>query len=280
MKQITHTILALLLSSTVFSQTDTTKHAEKCVFYTLLVNVVPDEFNYPLLGLVNVATGNHNNLQIGAVNTTLKDYKTVQIGGVNTNLQTTKGVQIGFVNTSVKQLSGVQIGGINISKKLKKGLQLGFVNYADTVEYGLPIGFVSVIKKGGYRFLDISTTTLTQLSLSYKIGVPKFYTIWQLDYNNNFPCEIGTAFGIGSIIPLKNKFYLNNEARLHIFFLKGLSYSYNAKIGYNITNKIQMATGASVAFSDIKDFEYSWLAFFKNDFMALGACVSISFKLK
>lgn len=97
-------ILVVLLQSleTAFAQTESIDNNSEYALYSLFINVVPNNFNFPLVGFINIAQGNHNYPQIGFVNATLGSYKTAQVGFVNTNFKTTQGVQVGFVNISKK----------------------------------------------------------------------------------------------------------------------------------------------------------------------------------
>lgn len=269
-------LLVVLLQSfgSMFAQTDSVKSDNKYILYSLFVNIVPNDFNFPLIGFVNLAQGNHNYPQIGFINTTLKNYKTAQIGFVNTNIKETQGVQIGFVNTSMSKLEGAQVGFVNtswdtteatqmgfvnISKKSVKGVQVGFVNYADTIE-GIPIGFLSIVRKGGYKAFEISTNSLSYINLSFKIGVPKFYTIFQLNYNPNFTYKIGSSIGIGSLIPLGGKFYFNPESLQAIITSKDRTQSLNLNFGYKIGNHFQFTIGPSIAWLYKTNDDYPWFS--------------------
>lgn len=227
-------VLIVLLQSlgTLFAQTENLDKKHEHALYSLFVNVVPNNFKFPLVGFINIAQGNHNYPQIGFVNATLGSYKTAQVGFVNTNFKTTQGVQVGFVN---------------ISKETTKGVQIGFFNYSDTVE-GVPIAFLSIVRKGGYRAFEVSTNSLSYINFSFKIGVPKFYTIFQLSYNPNFTHKIASSIGIGSLIPLGGKFYFNPESLQTIVTLKKHIQSLNLNVGYNIFDNFQLSIGPSVAF--------------------------------
>lgn len=272
-------ILMLLFNNIIATaQNDTVKTKREYVAYTLFYNVVPDQFNYPLVGFVNIAKGNHKGLQLGFVNTTLKDFKGLQIGFVNTTLgnlsgiklgfvnttlQNAKGLQLGFinttlgnssgaklgfVNTAIQNTNGLQLGFVNIARKGIKGSQIGFINVADTVSNGVPIGFLSIVKKGGYRAIELSVNELYLFNMAFKIGVPRFYSFVQGSYHYNYSNPFALGVGFGSLISLGKNFYFNPE----ISNLPSMPINNNANttiaatnVRYSINSKLQLAAGLS-----------------------------------
>ena len=271
-------IWMLLFNSIVATaQNDTVKTKREYVAYTLFYNVVPDQFNFPLIGFVNVAKGNHNGLQLGFVNTTLKDFKglktgfvnttlgnssgagigfvnttlgdssVVQMGFVNTTIGICSGLQLGFVNTTIKNTKGLQLGFVNTAVKGIKGSQIGFINIADTISNGIPVGFLSIVKKGGYRAVEISINELYPFNMAFKIGVQQFYTFIQGSYNYNYSKPFTLGFGCGSLIPFGKKFYFNPEAGSIASFINNESNTATlaANIRYSIIPKLQVVAGLS-----------------------------------
>ena len=293
--------------------------------YTFFVNVVPDDFRFPLIGFVNTAIGSHQGFQAGFINTTLVDFKGFQAGFVNSTFNDNSGFQTGFVNTIINEVSGfqlgfvnsagfnlqkasqvgfvnfmrkdingaqigfvntlggtvqgcqmgyvnvtnndtygsqigytnvtrknvqgIQIGFINITGKTVKGSQIGFVNYADTVT-GVPIGIISIVKKGGYHAFEYSVNEWYPVNLSFKIGVPQFYSIVQGSYNDGFKKRFAFGYGFGSLIPLSKKFYLNPE----LMNIQPVSknqlmqiQSFTANIRFNLLPHLQIAAGPSIS---------------------------------
>ncbi|MDR1527058.1 MAG: hypothetical protein LBS46_05215 [Dysgonamonadaceae bacterium] len=181
----------------------------KYVLYSVFANYLPDGFNFPGIGFVNMAKGNHSTAYIGLVNYA-DCLSGTQIGLVNTAKQLPAGVQIGLVNTNLNKLTGVQVGLINVNGGKVNGLQLGLVNYSDTVS-GVPLGLISVVRKGGYRALEVSISEIAPINVSFKLGVEKLYTSFNLAYNPNAEQKVVRGVGIGSIIPLRNQFFFNPE---------------------------------------------------------------------
>jgi hypothetical protein len=171
------------------------------------------------LGSVNVKSA--KGVAIGGLFNSTQNMDGVQIAGfANVNVKETKGVQIaGMANVSTKGMNGLQIAGfVNVTKKLK-GVQIGFINIADTSE-GYSIGFLNVILKG-YHKVSISTSEMQHLTVSYKSGNQRLYSIliagMQLD-NSKKAYSVG--YGLGSDRSLGKNFFLNPELT-HQYFYTG-----------------------------------------------------------
>jgi hypothetical protein len=232
--------------------------------YTLFVNIVPHRFPLPLLGFVNIAEGDHDMPQIGFVNRNRNDFSTLQwafinaTGGNMTGLQTgfinitaggVNGIQTGFVNAAVQSCAGAQTGFANITKRVR-GLQLGFINYADSIEEGIPVGFVSIVRNGGYKAVEAGISETAPFNVSFKIGVERFYTSFVFSYSpfgDGAGERIMWGIGAGSIIRLKNGFFINPEITSHN--AAGGSRQYLSVVpyaGYTITPGLSVTLGPSV----------------------------------
>jgi len=270
-------------------ESNETKH--RIGLYSFFFNVVPDDFRFPLIGFVNTAIGSHQGLQAGFVNTTLVDFRGAQIGFVNSTLNDfsglqagffnmtineLKGAQVGFVNTAGfgqqqgaqvgfvnlmrKGIKGVQVGFVNITGGGVQGSQIGFLNYADSIT-GVPIGFISIVKKGGYRALEVSANEWYPVNLSFKIGVPRLYSFVSGSYNNNFENQFAIGYGLGSLLPLSKKLYFNPEFSNTQPIGKDFQlqfHSFVGNIGYQLSPHLQIAAGPSVThvYSDKSDYFY------------------------
>jgi len=280
--------------------------------YSFFVNVVPDNYQFPLIGFINTAIGSHQGLQAGFVNTTLVDFYGAQLGFVNSTFDNNAGLQAGFVNTTFNEIKGLQSGFVNLAgygiqnvgqigfvNMMRKGIngaqigyvnatggsvqgaqigfvnftgrsvqggqfgfvnisggkvkdaQIGFVNYADSIS-GVPIGFLSIVKKGGYRAIEVSVNEFYPVNLSFKIGVPILYTFFQGSYNPDFEHQFASGAGLGSLIPLGKRFYFNPE----ISTLNTISrdnnlqiQSFVGNIRCQITPQLSIAAGTSVIHS-------------------------------
>ncbi|MFW5792964.1 MAG: LA_2272 family surface repeat-containing protein [Bacteroidota bacterium] len=214
------------------------------------VNTTTSSFKGLQYGFVNTITDTTQGVQVGFVNTSAKEAKGVQSGFVNACSEKISGVQIGFVNAARDEIEGLQAGFVNVSGNLK-GLQIGFVNLADSLDEGLPIGFLSIVRKGGYQAIELSVNEMYPLNLSFKIGVPMFYTSFITSYNPGFEKKFAVGAGMGSVISINESLFFNPE----LVSLNTLgnscqqTTSFTAGFGYAITPNIHIIAGPSVAWN-------------------------------
>jgi len=272
MRKVNVLILAALFCQTLCSQNDTVAVKSSLVIYSFFFNIVPDQFKLPLIGFVNVATGNYQGVQAGFVNTTLRNTGGVQAGFVNTTLRNTGGVQVGFVNTTLgdlkgasigfvntaKQAEGFQLGFVNTAAKGMSGVQLGFLNYADTLTKGAPIGFLSIVRRGGYRAIEISTNELYPANVTFKIGIPHLYTYIQGGYNPDSEKTFAWGAGFGSLCPIGKKLFFNPEIGSLNPIGKNVQQQMLSLVGnfrYELFPAVQIAVGPSLV----------WMSFSKGE---------------
>jgi hypothetical protein len=237
--------------------------------YTFFVNIVNEQFRFPLVGFVNIADGDHNSPQIGFINWNQNNFKTLQMGFVNTiggdmggfqlgfvntiGGENAGGLQMGFVNTSVNKFSGAQISFVNVTKQLK-GLQLGFINYADSVEEGIPIGFLSIVRNGGYKAIELGVSEISPFNLSFKIGLEKFYTSFTVAYNpfkEGIREQIILGSGLGTIIRIGKTFFFNPEIIFHNS-INGNFQNYTSFVpyfGYRLMSNLSIIAGPSIVWT-------------------------------
>lgn len=137
-----------------------------------------------------------------------------QIAGfANFNIGNGKGIQLsGFSNINTERTEGVQVSGFFNYTKVLKGLQLGAFNYVDSLEKGASIGIISFVRNGYHKF-EISSNESMNGVLSYKTGTNSFYNILSIGgAAKDDKIYWGWGYGIGTIVPLKEKFDLNFEA--------------------------------------------------------------------
>jgi hypothetical protein len=148
-----------------------------------------------------------------------KDVTGIQSAGFINFSRNIKGVQgSGFANVA-KDVEGVQAAGfINIARNVK-GLQAsGFINICDSIE-GIPIGFISIVKKGGYRNFEVSTSEWSPVQLTYRMGIEKFYNVYTLSKLEGSWDHYAFGFGFGHNRTIFNKTDLNVELVHHQEFL-------------------------------------------------------------
>jgi hypothetical protein len=207
-------------------------------------------------GFLNTVAGNMTGFQAGFVNTNAGNFNGFQAGFVNTNAGLTNGPQIGFVNIANNNMIGTQLGFFNIARSGIKGAQIGFINYAESIE-GIPFGFISIVKQGGYRAIEYSSSEFFTHNAGLKFGVEKFYTAMYIAYNhtNEFSWEnFAAGFGIGS--KLSGRFLFFNPELIGLSSIQTRtanrwsegSVNYNSFITYfgiNLGN-LSIAVGPSV----------------------------------
>ncbi len=173
-----------------------------------------------LSGFGNYAGGDVNMAQLSGFANVSDKLKGVQIAGFgNIARGKSKGAQIagfmnysreadgvgvaGFANLSAGTSKGVQIAGfLNVAKNLR-GVQIGIVNVVDSVESGVPIGLLNFVWRG-YHKLDISANDVFPLNISYKGGVPAFYSI--ISFGSDMERFMQAGAGFGSVL-LQGKYW-------------------------------------------------------------------------
>ncbi len=200
------------------------------------------------LGFGNHSKQNISGSQIGFFNQVRNNLIGLQMGFVNEVKDSTNGVQIGFVNETRKNTKGLQFGFINETKGKVTGWQVGFLNVADTIENGVPVGFFSFVMEGGYRAVEVSSNELYPINIAFKTGVPLLYSFVQGSFNSNYQNAFAMGAGLGSLIPLKGRFYFNPEATYHSSFRSDNpdATSLALNIRYSISPNFQIAFGPSI----------------------------------
>jgi len=208
MKKIVIVLVFSLLSMASFSQETNA--------YAFFVNVVNDNFKFPLVGFVNVAKGNHKGLQLGFVNWNARNFAGSQVGYVNTIGNNLNGVQCGFVNTTIQQMEGAQVGFVNTAMQDATGAQVGFVNTALQSISRAQIGFVNTAMKKAPEtqvgFVNIANRKENGLQLGFvnyadtigdgiPIGFLSFvrrggYKAIEYSFSEFFPVTVGFKTGV------------------------------------------------------------------------------------
>jgi len=248
------------------------------------VNIVSEPFNFPLIGFVNIARGNHlfpqigfinlntanfsslqagfintalgdvNGLQLGFINTAAGDLSGLQLGFVNT-ANSFAGSQIGFINTTARESQGLQLGFVNTAARAHNGVQIGFVNYAESIENGIPIGFISIVRRGGYRAVELSFTEFYHFNAGLKLGVERFYSTLFAAYNSVTDFDLkyfAAGLGFGSIIRISESFFVNPEVNsLSTFESRGNRQylSFVPFFGFDINRFFSVTLGPSVTWT-------------------------------
>lgn len=221
-----------------------------------LVNT-SESVNGVQLGLVNASEETYG-VQFGLVNAVEDVYGVgfglvnatgaicgVEFGMVNVSEWVEGGVELGLLNVS-HDLYGVGLGLVNITTNLK-GIQLGLVNVVESVKKGVPFGLITLVEKGGYRALELSTSEMFPVNLSYKMGTKKLYTNYVLSYHPDLDNKIAVGIGAGTNVNLSNAMYLNPEilTQNRIVSRNSFMYSFGLNVGYKLTENLHLTAGPS-----------------------------------
>lgn len=222
-----------------------------------LYNAVSDSVSgVQVGGIANVVHKNTNGLQIGGIFNKVQSAQGLQLAGITNIIQKeTKGLQIaGIANISQKKMNGLQIAGIcNVTKEMR-GVQIGMINYADTSS-GFNIGIINIIRKG-YHKLSVSSTETQNISVGYKSGSQKLYSILNIGANiSSHQKAYSIGYGVGSDLPIvKNKNWLfNPELICQYFYLGSFTQSdvasrININIKYRFHKNIAVYAGPAFSF--------------------------------
>lgn len=170
-------------------------------------------------GFANVALKGTNRVQGAGFLNVSENIAGVQGAGFANVSKSMKGIQgAGFANVA-QDVQGIQASGfINVAKNVK-GLQVaGFINVCDSIE-GLPIGFISVVKKNGYRNIEVSTSEWSPVQLTYRMGIEKLYNVYTVSMLPGGFKTVALGFGFGHNRQILDKTDLNIELVHHQEFM-------------------------------------------------------------
>lgn len=278
--------------------------------YSLSINVLTgitgSVDGFELAGLVNVNKKNLSGFQMAGIgNHTFGNVEGLQLGGIfniahheATGFQgggifnlvggKSEGVQIagitnltgenaelqlaGIINVA-DNIDGIQVAGINNIADTVTGIQIaGLVNICDSID-GIPIAPFSYVKKNGYRRFEISTSEVFYFNIAYKMGVKRFYTIFQYGFNTDYsPFYSGFGVGAGTNYTLKNKLSIDLEA-LSIYIQDNWKWDENnsltvlrGHLAYNFSERIAVFGGPSISLlvsedhNDLENIPPQWFA--------------------
>jgi hypothetical protein len=241
-----------------------------------LINLIGGETNGGQVGLINTSAERVMGLQLGLVNAAGEGVKGTQVGLVNgaeetdgaqlglvNATETMNGAQIGLVNAAeelngirlglvnaAEELNGVELGLVNVAENLN-GFQLGLVNVVESADKGVPFGLISIVKEGGFRALEVSTSEMFPVNISYKIGIKPLYTTFMISYDPELPHYLASGIGIGSILPLSESLYFNPELMTHNIIVSDNSFLHTLalNVGYKLTDQLHLTAGPSIAWN-------------------------------
>ncbi len=185
-------------------------------------------------GFVNVAGNFKNGVQAAGFGNVA--------GNGTVNLQAS-----GFFNIA-DEVDGAQLAGFINRAAYVKGLQAaGFINICDSID-GVPIAFISIVRKNGYRKLEIAASETQYANLSFKMGIEKFYTLYSFGKAFGPSTRWMYGAGIGSQLSISERSFLNIEAtteqELWIGDNRAPWFVYQTR--FNSLNQLRIAYGRSL----------------------------------
>ena len=186
--------------------------------------------------ILNYNKGEVKGLQLSGVSNICKGLTNglVISGVLNYSEGNSKGVQLSTANFSANEFNGFQLGVFNHAKILN-GVQLGVVNILGDGKKGIPIGLVSIVKNGHFEF-ELTGGEVIYSTLSYKMGINNFYTVYNAGYSSYKSKPVYTfGIGFGGNIPLSKKHNINIDLTAN-----GVAYNNKLPDNTNILNKLNI----------------------------------------
>ncbi len=205
-------------------------------------------------GFVNMVVGTLHGVQLaGLVNIAGHDVRGVQASANgNVGCMNVRGVQLSpSFNVAAKEMNGLQLSaGVNWAHKLK-GVQIGIVNFADTSE-GYSIGLLNIIRNG-YHKLVISSNEILPLTVGYKAGNRKLYSILSAGVRSDSSKSIFSfGYGAGSDISLGKNWFFNPEITTSYLYMGNEEATHvlnrlQLHISWHVNKKFSLFAGPSFA---------------------------------
>lgn len=260
-----------------------------------------------MAGTANIANESFRGAQFGGAINTAKNFVGFQAAGnvniINDSLRgcqaaglvniskQVNGLQLsGIMNIANGNLHGVQISCINSCGKLN-GSQIGLINIVDTAESGVAVGLVNIYRSGMYHEFEISTSDRSNIALSYKMGLRKFYTIYTVGASIIEDKLWFFGAGFGHISQISSKWSFQPEAVFQTFMpsdltninwtssnrLKlGFVYSMSESIGISISPEFYVNTSDKEAYK-ISPIKPLYSSSSKRTELGVGLSLGISF---
>jgi hypothetical protein len=171
-------------------------------------------------GFANISQTTENSYQFaGFANISPKGKSNLQASGFANVASDIKGFQGSSFANVAHDVDGIQVSGfLNLAHNVKGNQVAGFINICDSID-GIPIGFISIVKKGGYRNFEVSTSEWSPVQLTYRMGIEKFYNVYTLSKLDGSWDRFALGFGFGHNRKIFNKTDLNIELVHHQEFL-------------------------------------------------------------
>ena len=221
-------------------------------------------------GIGNVTTGHTKGIQFGGIANAAKEVEGIQFGGIaNVATERCKGIQFAGITNATEKMEGIQFAGIgNVSKEITgfsfggvfnltgtlRGVQFGgIVNVIDTVENGVSIALINIVRKNFYQEFALNAADYLNASVSYKMGMRKFYSIFALGYNFTDNGQFAMGFGFGNRTSLGSRLDFQPEIVGYQYYsLNFRNYQYSqgthVKLGflYKLNDRFAISVAPSI----------------------------------
>ncbi|HJX70578.1 MAG TPA: hypothetical protein VJ346_01455 [Bacteroidales bacterium] len=207
------------------------------------INIVDDNADaFQIAGFANI-TGRAEGMQLSGFGNYAEKTEGLQAAGFMNISGKTEGAQVaGFMNVAEK-FEGLQASGfINIADKVE-GVQIaGFINICDSID-GIPIAPISIVKKNGYRRFEFWSNETFYINTSFRIGVPKFHTIFTVGYKPGYSdFNWGLGFGAGTSFAIADNHSVDLEG--HVYHV---SSGFWRRWEYNQLNQVKLNFNYQIA---------------------------------
>ena len=174
-------------------------------------------------GIANVSR-NTTGIQFGGIANVAESVKGIQFGGIaNYSKEEFSGIQFGSIGNVTEDFSGIGFGGIFNRTGTLRGVQFGgIVNVVDTIESGVSIALINVVRKGGYRAWSVTSADYLNVAVSFKMGIPKFYTSLTLGANVFMGDKLwASGVGFGTRRTMNQRFDFQPEVISYQYYARG-----------------------------------------------------------
>jgi hypothetical protein len=207
------------------------------------INIIDDDAEvFQIAGFGNI-TGSFEGMQLSGFGNFAGDVEGFQGAGFMNIAGKAEGAQIaGFMNVADK-FEGLQGSGfMNIADKVDGVMIAGFLNICDSID-GIPIAPVSIVKQNGYRRFEFWSNETFYLNTSFKIGVPKFYTIFTVGYRPGVTdFNWGLGFGAGTSFAIADNHSVDIEG--HVYHINS---QFWRRWEYNQLNQVKVNFNYQIA---------------------------------
>lgn len=207
---------------------------------------IGNRVNGPVTGVQIAGIGNHNTgntqaVQVaGLINRDKGSTEGVLISGLfNDVYQSATGIQVaGLMNRSRGHTEGLQIAGLVNYAQHMSGIQLSVINITDTLD-GYCIGLFNY-SRNGYHQLIAGTNELQLLTLGYRSGNRKLYTVWNIGSSVDVSQKMySVGYGAGREWRLSNRLALAGELIVSGYYIGDFTHMpVSARIQSSVSYKV------------------------------------------